>query len=81
MRHNGFAQLIIEWTVEGKRVRGRPKYTYIEQVVKDVGTNGYRKVKAQLVQDLPRWRVKILDSELKEELFYAFNKKIIKMLK
>lgn len=43
-------QPIAEGTAKGKRVRSRLKYTYIDQVVKDVGVNSYRKVQ-DIVQD------------------------------
>lgn len=37
------------------RDRNRPCYTYIEQIIKDLGTNCSRKVN-DLIQDCPNWR-------------------------
>ena len=55
LRHGGLTQMVVEGRAEGKRTRGRPRQTYINQIVEDVGVNTFKEMK-ELAQDRPRWR-------------------------
>ena len=41
LRHGGLIQMIIERMVQGKRSKGSPRHTYVEQIVGDVGVTSY----------------------------------------
>jgi len=55
LRHGGLALLILEGMAEGKKARGRPRYTYMQQICRDVNLNNYREVK-ELAQNRQNWR-------------------------
>lgn len=66
MCHSVHAQLIIDGTAKGKRVRGRLRYVYTEQMVKYVHMNSYRKVDARLTK---------MKNDIKPVLNYNLKKK------
>jgi len=55
LRHGGLMQLILEGMTEGKRSRGRPRLSYLKQIMNDIGTNNYRETK-DLAQNRLNWR-------------------------
>ena len=55
LRHGGLMQVILEGMTEGKRSRGRPRLSYLKQIMKDIGTNNYRETK-DLAQNRQNWR-------------------------
>ena len=55
LRHEGFMQSIIEGVSEGKIGRGRPRLSFVKQLVRDAGVANYRELKL-LAEDRIRWR-------------------------
>lgn len=45
LRHDEFIKVILEGKIEGKRKRGRPRITYMEQIRKTIQATTYREVK------------------------------------
>lgn len=45
MRHDNFIRSIIEGEIEGKRGRGKPKHSYIDQIKEKVTVVMYKEVK------------------------------------
>ena len=56
LRPEGLTHLIVEGIAEGKRGRGRPRMSYLDQIIQDVGASNYREMK-NLAQNRQRWRV------------------------
>ena len=55
MRHDGLMKTIVEGQVEGKKGKGRPRMSYIGQVIKDVKEKKYVSMK-RLADRREKWR-------------------------
>jgi hypothetical protein len=55
LRHEGLLKTVTEGTVEGKRCRGRPRLSFIQQIVSDVRCNNYTEMK-RLSESRREWR-------------------------
>jgi hypothetical protein len=55
LRHEGFLKTLIEGTVEGKRCTGRPRLSFIQQIVSDVRCKNYTETK-RLTVSRREWR-------------------------
>ena len=54
LRHNGFVTNIMEGRVLGKESRGRPRLSYIKNLMKELFCNSYAEMK-RLAQDRHLW--------------------------
>ena len=55
MRHDGLMKTIVEGQAEGKKGKGRPRMSYIGQVIKDVKEKKYVTMK-RLADRREEWR-------------------------
>jgi hypothetical protein len=54
LRHNGFVTNIMEGRLLGKKSRGRPRLSYIKNLMKELLCNSYAEMK-RLAQDIHLW--------------------------
>ena len=55
MRHDGLMKSIVEGQVKGKKGKGRPRISYVGQVIKDVKEKKYVAMK-RLSEGREEWR-------------------------
>jgi hypothetical protein len=55
LRHEGLLKTVTEGTVAGKRCRGRPRLSFIQQIVSDVTCKNYTEIK-RLTDSRREWR-------------------------
>ncbi|PZC78062.1 hypothetical protein B5X24_HaOG202597 [Helicoverpa armigera] len=55
IRHDDFIKNIVEGKVEGKRGRGRPRYSYMKQIKEKVNVVTYKEV-LELALDRRKWK-------------------------
>lgn len=56
LRHKGLLRDSIEGKIPGKRGRGRPRHTFLDQLLTDVGVKSYDRAK-RLAEDRKQWKI------------------------